>query len=294
MADQLRVGLAAFTDQPAERCRRIAARLVDAKASALASRLDELPARIWAVSAEDRPDRAIREFGKIVLLTRAWRADPADPQAARDVGTAERRDDLVAAPAARTVTALWEVVGEQIRARRDGLVSHATWLMNLSANAGPKPRFALLLDFYPASAGRRQLSFTPGAQFQASLVFYPSAAPLRAHLLDRAELPERQPWPALPLTDDPLAQCRPVWLAVPWQLDFPLALPPGRIALTPDGRGWWRGANTTASLPLAGQWGAKRGPLPGIALQAAVGIWDGFRLTLLSALTPFGRLDFDS
>ncbi|MGI9463524.1 MAG: SWIM zinc finger family protein, partial [Aestuariivirgaceae bacterium] len=53
IADQLRLGLAGFLGDVTERCRRIAARLVDAKAASLASRIDEMPARVLALRAEE-------------------------------------------------------------------------------------------------------------------------------------------------------------------------------------------------------------------------------------------------
>ncbi|MDR3068900.1 MAG: SWIM zinc finger domain-containing protein, partial [Cellulomonas sp.] len=162
IVDQTRTGLAAFTDDALDRCRKIAARLVDAKAANLASRLDEMPSRLLALPTEERPDAAVRELGKIVLLTKAWRAGPTEPQAARDVGAAEQRDQVVADASAVRVTGRWEVVGEQIRTRRDNLVSHATWLLCLDPEADR--RFALLADFYPASAGRRDQVFVAGAQ----------------------------------------------------------------------------------------------------------------------------------
>ncbi|TGT91467.1 SWIM zinc finger family protein, partial [bacterium M00.F.Ca.ET.155.01.1.1] len=55
IADQLRLGLAGFVEACSERCRRIAARLVDLKATALAGRIDELPARLMALRSEERP-----------------------------------------------------------------------------------------------------------------------------------------------------------------------------------------------------------------------------------------------
>jgi hypothetical protein len=297
IVDQTRTGLAAFADDALDRCRRIAARLVDAKAANLASRLDEMPSRLLALPTEERPDLAVRELGKIVLLTKAWRANPTDPQAARDVGTAEQREQVLADLAAPRVTGHWEVVGEQIRTRRDNLVSHATWLLNLDAAA--TQRHAVLLDFYPASAGRRDQVFTTGAQLDATLAFYPSAAPLRAVIADRTDLPDPLPWPHAATVDpldpsldpfDPLAQCAAAWAAVPWQLEHPLLLPAGRVVQADGGGLWWRAEAGGAGLPLAG--GGSGGPaLLVLELSAAVGLWDGFRLTLLAAQTPFGRAD---
>ena len=91
IADQLRLGLSGFVDASSERCRRIAARLVDMKATALAGRIDEIPARLMALRSEERPEAAIRELGKLVLLAKAWRVAPDDPELKRLVSTLRRR-----------------------------------------------------------------------------------------------------------------------------------------------------------------------------------------------------------
>ncbi|MEY9692623.1 hypothetical protein ABH976_003769 [Bradyrhizobium ottawaense] len=91
IGDQLRMGLSGFIDDATARCRRIAARLVDGKAAVLAGRIDELPSRLLALSAGDRPRGAVVELGKLVLLARAFRATPAqyrDPARGRRIGDA--------------------------------------------------------------------------------------------------------------------------------------------------------------------------------------------------------------
>ncbi len=98
IADQLRLGLSGFVDASSERCRRIAARLVDIKATALAGRIDEIPSRLMALRSEERPDAAIRELGKLVLLAKAWRSAPDDPELKRLVSTSETREQILANP----------------------------------------------------------------------------------------------------------------------------------------------------------------------------------------------------
>ena len=285
--DQLRLGLAAFVDDASERCRRIAARLVDQKAAALASRIDEMPARLLELRNEERPEAAIRELGKLVLLIKAWTARPDDPEIRRQVATSETREQVLGHPEALIVKSAWEVLGEKIQTRRDGLVSHATWLMNLKP---AQCRYALLLDFYPASAGKRSESFVAGEQFEAALAFYPSPVPLRALVVERTPTKTRWPWWTVEPAADPLASCLPFWNGTPWGLEYPLALPPGRIVRDRGERCWWQtkeGAGPIA-LPLA-----REAPLPvlGMALEATVGLWNGTRLELFAAQSPFGRLD---
>lgn len=285
IGDQLRSGLSGFVAELGERCRRIAARLVDGKAGALASRIDEMPSRLLGLPGEERIDGAIAELGKLAILTRAWRAAPDDPELRREVVGAETRDEVLASPAALRVTALWEVLGERIATRRDGLVSQATWLINLTP---APPRFAVLLDFFPASAGRRSSVFVPGERFAAELAFYRAKTPLRAVIAARRDggaTPDG--WP--PAADDPFADYAEQLLEAPWRIDVPLLLPAGRICADGAGRGWWRSAG--------GGWAPLRAAPPPLALGAeieeAAAIWDGRRLSLVAARTNWGRLGFD-
>src|SRR5258708_2578891 len=93
ISDQLRTGLSGFLNEAGERCRRIAARLVDAKAGSLASRVDEMPSRLLGLPTEQRIDGAIAELGKLALLTRAWPAAPDDPALRREVIGSETREE---------------------------------------------------------------------------------------------------------------------------------------------------------------------------------------------------------
>lgn len=290
IGDQLRVGLSSFVDSSAERCRRIAARLVDAKAAALASRLDELPARLFALRNEERPEAAMRELGKLVLLARAWRFAPDDPELKRLVATSETREQILADPDALRISATWEVLGERIETRRDGLVSHATWLMAVS---GAGTHFALLQDYYPASAGRRSQAFSAGERFDAALAYYPARQPLRALVIERrnASSPEIS-WPIAPpeIASDPLAAHIDRQSAAPWSGETPILLPAGSLARDDRGGLWWQAdvEGKDIALPLAG---TPPEPTLGIPLQASVGLWNGARLDLLVARSAFGRLD---
>lgn len=285
LSDQLRSGLTAFVNQPGERCRRIAARLVDAKAGALAGRIDEMPSRLLALPTDERVEAAIAEFGKLVLLMRAWRATPDDPELRREVVSSETRDDVLNNADAMRVTATWEVLGERVSTRRDGLVSQATWLLNLDAHA---QFFALLLDFFPASAGKRGAGFVAGDRFQAELVFYPARSPLRAVIASRSDAQGEHQWPEPPA--DPLAAYAAAKLDAPWRIEAPLLLPQGRIAAEASGRAWWK-------APLGGPLQLRTSP-PSLAFGAdiskAAGLWDGARLGMIAAQSNWGRIDFDA
>lgn len=284
IGDQLRMGLSGFIDDATARCRRIAARLVDGKAAALAGRIDELPARLLALPPGDRPRGVVVELGKLVLLSRAFRAAPRDAETRRAVATSETREAVLADPLALRVEARWEVLAEEVQTRRDGLVSQTTWLLNLAASG---PRFAMLLDFFPASAGKRGSVFTPGERFYGELVFYPSQQPLRALLVRRiaAEADTVFEWPAPDATLSD-AMTRPL-LAEPWTIEIPLLLPQGRIARDEAGGSWWQSADGSAALPVAN---TADGLLCGTDLTRAAATWSGNRLTILAAQTPWGRI----
>jgi hypothetical protein len=287
VGDQLRQGLSAFIDDATARCRRIGARLVDGKAATLAGRIDELPARLLALPAPARVHGAVIELGKLVLLARAYRAAPRDADIRRAVASSESRETIISDPEALRLMAHWEVLAEQVRTRRDGLVSQTTWLLNLGETG---PRFAMLLDYFPASAGRRGSVFTPGDQFAGEVLFYPARAPLRAVLVNRAPIPDAAPlgWPGPgDALDAVLAE---PLLAEPWALDMPILLPAGRLAVDGAGQPWWRAQGGGIALPLAGQ---AEGLFRGTDLIRTAAIWSGSRLEILAAQTPWGRIGGD-
>jgi hypothetical protein len=283
IGDQLRLGLAAFIDDATARCRRISARLVDGKAPALAGRIDELPARLFALPPGDRPRGAVVELGKLVLIARAFRAAPRDAEVRRTVTTSESREALLANPNTLRLRARWEVLAEQTQTRRDGFVSQTTWLLNLG-EAGP--RFATLVDYFPASAGRRSSAFTPGEQFRGELAFYPAQQPLRAIFIQReaATDADTRPWPAPETLADALS--KPL-LAEPWTLEVPVLLPAGRVVLDGAGHRWWRSTDDATTLPIAGD---ADGLLRGTDLLRTAAIWSGNRLAILAAQTNWGRI----
>jgi hypothetical protein len=282
IGDQLRSGLTGLLANLAPRCRHIAARLVDAKMGALAARVDEVPARLQALPAAQRIDALIAELGNLVLLSRAWGDGSApDPGLRRLIATTETREALLADSSALRVTAPWEVAATREVTRRDGLVAQSTWLLN----RGKGPDFALLQDFFPASAGRRSAAFVEGEVFGAELVFYPSAHPLRAQILGRCDVGNPDP---TPVETDPLAAYARALGCEPWLSEVPLALPEGRLAQAEDGSVWWQGAARV--LPVL----AAEVPVIalGLSLQRAAMIWDGHMGRMLQAETPMGRIGF--
>ncbi|TGU42229.1 SWIM zinc finger family protein, partial [bacterium M00.F.Ca.ET.152.01.1.1] len=117
-------------------------------------------------------------------------------------------------------------------------------------------RFAVLLDFFPASAGRRSGAFAPGDRFKARLVFYPSRNPLRALVAERLGDASPGSWPdfAADAAGDPLAAYATFQDGAPWLSDCPVILPAGAIALDEKEGAWWQAASDPhgIALPIAG------------------------------------------
>src|SRR5206468_1358778 len=139
------------------------------------------------------------------------------------------------------------------------------------------------------SAGKRSQAFSAGERFDASLVFYPARSPLRALVAERrSESAPDKPWPTASTNAaaDPLAAHVTGQDAAPWSSETPILLPAGTLARDERGALWWQadGAANGIALPIAA---APPEPALGVPLDAAVGLWDGARLDLLAAQSPF-------
>lgn len=280
--DQLRTGVAGLLDDAVARCRRIAARLVDSKAAALASRVDEWPARVLALPRELRAEAAMLELGQWVLLLQAWLAAPDDHDARAAMIQSPTREAVLGMPEAARVRSVWEVMGHSVETRRDGMVSQSTWLLDVCSEA---PRFALLLDFFPASAGRRGAAFAHGQRLHAELAYYPSRYPMRAVIAEHFEASAPVAWLPVPLFD-PLAEHRRHLASVPWAIQTPLRLGAGQLIKDARQQLWWsseRGVALRVVSPADDLlWRS-------LSISGAVVIWDGLRARLIQIETPLGR-----
>jgi hypothetical protein len=183
LSDQVERGVAALVAQSGQACKLIAQRLVDAKASGLATRLEGLTAKLFALPEAMRPVAAVEELGQVYLLAEAYRrqeslsaALKADVRQA--VGWAMTREALLADATALRVRGSWRVVTTLSEVQADRLRRIETWLWQ--EGQGSKQRFALLLDFVPVATGASAGGYSVGDRLEAELVFYPSAVPLRA------------------------------------------------------------------------------------------------------------------
>jgi hypothetical protein len=279
IGDRLDAGLAGFAASAVDQCRTVARRLVDAKAAALAARVDELPSRLLRLPDEQRPRFLVEELGTLHLLAAAYRNQEALPpplraDVRRMIGWTTERAALLEDPEAPRHTDTWRVLSGEVVTQPDGLLRAESWLVR-EGEAADAPRFASLVDFAPASAGAKVAAMTPGERFEGEVCWFPSAAPQRALIARRAPASA----PESPLTGPDVATAldlRDLSLdANPFQIVTPVAVrgwiaeAGGQLWLSDDG----------AALPLVG---VDRDEV--IALLghpgAWFGLWDGRGLRL--------------
>jgi hypothetical protein len=188
MRDLARTGLATVAARGDQPWREQAARLVDAQAPALGSRLRRLGS--LPRSAPDFAERLAEGLGRIALLTHAVRRlDALAPALATDVrtnvGWTLERDEVIAT--GERVSDHWLVVG-QVEDDDERVRMQRTWLRGAAT-----ARFALVVQF-AAGGARFTEALPPGAGFEGELAFWPSAFPLRALVSKREG--ELRPWPS--------------------------------------------------------------------------------------------------
>ena len=160
-----------------------AARLVDAQAPALASRVRRL-AHLVGGDAQ-WPVRLLDELGRIALLTHAFRRIDVLPAALQAdvrqlIGWSLSQDEVVANGEAVhdewIVAGQWMEDDERVRVQR-------TWLVGARTL-----RTALFLQFSAGGAPFAE-SLIPGTAFEAEIVYWPSAWPMRATIRERVTAP---------------------------------------------------------------------------------------------------------
>jgi hypothetical protein len=294
LSDQLDRGIAAFVTHAASACRQMAQRLVDAKASALATRLDSLPSRLFSLPETARPSAAVIELGIFHLIAEAYRRqDALDPALREDVrqmvGWARSREALLADARAERAAGRWHVIATRVEVQPDRLRRIETWLWREGEDGGR--RFALLLDFVPVSAGAASVGFMVGQTFAAELVFYPSPVPLRA--LIAAQTSPSSPG-ALPAP--PEAGLAAAWQsyeqalgARPWLGDWPLLFKGAQVRRHGGALFLTDPADSGLALPILPDQALSALPLAEAGPVDGVGIWDGWRIRLAQVAADLGR-----
>ncbi|MBT8224811.1 MAG: SWIM zinc finger family protein [Dactylosporangium sp.] len=252
LLDQARAGIARLSAAGYEPWDSVAARLVDAKATALASTVR----RLAAIAGD--PDRLLTELGLLRLLIAGFRRiedlpeDLAATVLARCGMPVSTEAVLSVRPPARDS---WHVVGireereEQLRVRR-------VWLRGERTG-----RSALLLGFSgprrspgadPAADAdlKTGSDLMPGTRVEADLCFYPGAQPLRALIAHRHRAPLPGAAPSGTAIDTALDQHAAALARDPWLERWPMVLAEV-VPVAGDAAGQWFVAERQGSaLPL--------------------------------------------
>ncbi|ADU12417.1 SWIM zinc finger family protein [Asticcacaulis excentricus] len=286
LSDQIDTGLAGFAANAVNACRTIAQRLVDAKASGLAARLDALPARLFACSDAARPHTALEELGQLHLIAEAYRRQSLlSPELKADVrqavGWTVTRESLLADPTAERLSGRWQVWATRAEVQPDRLRRLETWLYGSG-------RFAVLIDFVPVATGATASGYTVGDGFDAELVFYPSPVPLRALVVTQTS--PAQPGGIIDLANGDLETAYAAYEAAlsirPWLAEYPFAFEGAEVRRAGECLYLCGG---DLALPLAAAQEASAWPLLRTGPFRGLGLWDGMTFDLRWAETSLGR-----
>ncbi|RRR75192.1 MAG: SWIM zinc finger family protein [Candidatus Viridilinea halotolerans] len=223
LEDRMRAGLGAFQAEAPAACATFAARMVDAQAPGVARLLRNLGTR--AATGTGWQGRMLDLMARLHLLAKAYTIlDSLPPEAQADVRTTlgftlSQEEVLAHAVGLRDH---WVVLGRQVE-DEEHLRVQRTWLWGAQSH-----RPALLIEF---SAGGQPLdqSLIAGSTLDAELVFYPSAAPLRALVRMRHATPT--PTPMLPGMSlyAALGNYAAALAANPWLERYPLLVGPCQL-----------------------------------------------------------------
>lgn len=287
--DSLARGLAGFMGEAAQRCRTLAQRLVDAKAPALATSIDALPSMIMALPETMRNDALIESLGEYHLLAEAYRRQDKLPGALRHdvrrlVGWTQDRQTLLDDTSALRAVAQWTVIATHVEVQPDKLRRIETWLLG---EADGKSLPAVLIDFVPVAAAATGSTFQAGEVFAGELVFYPSAAPLRAIILKR----ETGEPDSVPLNAQPLIQALAAYdeccAVQPWLGQWPMTITDLKCRRFEKGGVWITAAGQ--GIPVSPKLHDEAVILTGVDVHSITGLWDGHFFTPSMAETSIGR-----
>lgn len=293
ISDQLGQGLAGFQARAAEAVRPISKRLNDAKAGALAARLDRIGPDLYRLPEGLRADAALERLAALTLIAGAYRRqDEIGAELREDVrraiGWTVKRDELLADERALRVVSTWIVAANLQEVQPDRLRRLETWLINARPE-GDAPRAAVLIDFVPVSGGSVGFAYTPGECIDGEIVFYPSAAPVRGLMATRAPAKSDADWPAADdVASAGLASFRAALARLPWLDQWPVMLSDAAVrtvgadmlVLTAaDGR----------VLPVERGQSEALLPLIGLEGLSALCLYDGRTAHVLACDTTLGR-----
>lgn len=219
LCDQVRTGIAGLDQAGYGHWDQMAARLVDAQAPTLAGEVRRL-ASVAAGSRDDWPSRMLAELSLLRLVVAGYsRVEtlpaPLAASIRARIGFTVQTEQVLATPALRDQ---WQVIGVRDEID-DRITTRRVWLRGRESR-----RPALVLSF----AGYGQplaVDLVVGTMIDASLCFYPGAAPLRALVAERhaAPAPCARPAPAVGV-QAALAEYAHAIAAEPWLTNWPVLI----------------------------------------------------------------------
>lgn len=177
--DLVRQGLATVATQPTSFWYQQAARLRDAQAGALDTRVRRLASIPNA--SPNWPEELLSELGKLALLTHAFqREEQLEPGMREEVhqliGWSLTQDEV--SVQGETICDDWLILGQVVREEERGKTQR-TWLSGQRSG-----RSAMILQFSMAGQPFAE-TFALGSHQEAELTFWPGAYPQRAFLRNR-------------------------------------------------------------------------------------------------------------
>jgi hypothetical protein len=273
LTDLLRGGLAGADRAGYQQWDEVAARMVDAQAPGLASRVRELGT--LPATGGDWPSRMLEETALLHLLARGFLGrerlpGPLAETVRTRIGFTVDTAEVLAGP---TVRGQWLVLA-QYDAADDRLTTRRIWLHDEGTG-----RFALLLSF--GAAGRApELALAVGTVMDAELAYHPAALPLRAALGPRHDIGRPVRIPAGTATGQALTAYGSALADDPWLDAFPVLLGPVVPLPGPD-RWQLADAHSDDAIPVAGIG-------PSAALWRLAAVSGGHPLTVFGELGPTG------
>ena len=286
ISDILQRGVSAFLSDAPQLCRLAAQRLVDAKAPGLAASLDALPSQLLATPPAGRADAAIQALGAWHLLAEAYRRQDALPPALREdvrrlTGWSMQRQTLLDDPLAPRKSGIWAVLAVHSEVQPDRLRRIETWLEDGEGG------HALLMDFVPVATGAGGSPYSVGEQISAELVFYPSAAPMRALIATQnTRAAAAASAPARHSLREALDQCHEIRSGQPWLGAWPISFKASSVAQSAKGDLWV--SDGKDRVPLDPRQRDEALVLAQVELTAMTGFWNGSCLNAAAAETSLG------
>jgi SWIM zinc finger len=179
LKDIIRTGILNLPQKDNSFFDKIAARMVDAKATGLAGWIKKLGAINYNQNSNAWQSEALEIMGKMYLITEAFRNINTLPQPWQTsiknlVGWSQAPKELLQDATAEIVKDTWLVVGQETTTTEDAVIIQRNWLVGVETN-----QTALILNFGTRFAPM-DISVIPGSIIEAAIVFFPAIINQRA------------------------------------------------------------------------------------------------------------------